>query len=192
MPGQVVMTSKASFRLGFYLWVVLWVATTAFMCWATIGLGLCAGLGIGTVMFWGRRALNRQHVGRLAAQYEALYGTHPGFDNRSQRYVGAAGALVGGSMLSAHAAVGGLVGAGLDYWRDRKRRVGMSAEQTALYDQLQGLMAWRPGDAYRMFVIGVLVSAGAVYAYRAMFPDLPESLPIDVFERVQPEEAERQ
>lgn len=186
------MTSRASFRLGFYLWVLLWGAATVVMHRGTIGLGLGAGFVLGTVLFCLRRAVHRQRVVRLNARYEALYGAHPGFDNRSQRYVGAAGALAGGSVLSTHSAVGSLVGAGLDYLRDRKRRVGMSAEQTALYDELQGLMAWRPGDAYRMFVTALVLSAGAIYAYGVMFPNAPEGPPVDTLERELRDKAERQ
>lgn len=186
------MTSSTSFRLGLCLWVLLWGASTVVMYRGTMGLGLGAGLVLGTVLFWVRRAVHRQRVGRLYARYEALYGAHPGFDNRSQRYVGAAGALAGGSALSAHAAVGSLVGAGLDYLRDRKRKEAMSAGQTALYDELQGLTAWRPGDAYRLFVTALVLSSVAIYAYGAMFPNAPEVPPIDVFERELRDKAERQ
>lgn len=144
------------------LWIVLWCGAVAIMHSGSMGIGMAFGIATGVVLYGIKTTKHRARLDRLRLEYEHLYGPHPGYDDRAQRYGAATGAVLGQGFGGAYL-VGSLLGVGLDHLRSKQRKLLMSAEQASAYETLRRLSAYRPGAAFAVYLTWVLLGAGGDY-----------------------------
>lgn len=143
------------------LWVVLWCAAIACMQWQSVRVGLALGIVAGAAVLAIKKVKHRTLLDGHLAEYERLYGPHPGYDDRAQRYGAAMGAVMDGGFGGGYF-VGSLIGVGLDHLRSKKRKLLMSTAQASAYETVRRLSAYRPVASFAVYLMWVLLGAGGV------------------------------